>query len=142
MLLSFVQPLKRRHNASPTLPVLRRPLRRGGRVLPQGAWRRGDDAYALQGKPGSQHVLARHPGQGHAYELSHRRYNFVGVRRAVHGTAELPGLLAIAAEAERLFASLADGGQVRMPLAKTFFSSRFGLVADRFGVPWMILVAP
>ena len=45
-------------------------------------------------------------------------------------------------EAERLFASLADGGQVRMPLAKTFFSSRFGMVADRFGVPWMIFVAP
>jgi PhnB protein len=45
-------------------------------------------------------------------------------------------------EAERLFASLADGGQVQMPLAKTFFSSRFGMVADRFGVPWMIVVAP
>jgi PhnB protein len=46
------------------------------------------------------------------------------------------------AEAERLFASLADGGQVQMPLAKTFFSSRFGMVVDRFGVPWMIIVAP
>ncbi len=46
------------------------------------------------------------------------------------------------AEAERLFASLADGGEVRMPLTKTFFSSRFGMVADRFGMPWMILVAP
>jgi PhnB protein len=46
------------------------------------------------------------------------------------------------AEAERLFAALAKGGQVQMPLAKTFFSSRFGMVADRFGVPWMIVVAP
>ena len=45
-------------------------------------------------------------------------------------------------EAERLFAALAEGGQVQMPLAKTFFSSRFGMVADRFGVPWMIVVAP
>ncbi len=45
-------------------------------------------------------------------------------------------------EAERLFASLADGGQVQMALTKTFFSSRFGMVADRFGVPWMIYVAP
>jgi PhnB protein len=43
--------------------------------------------------------------------------------------------------AERLFAALADGGQVNMPLAKTFFSSRFGMVADRFGVSWMIYVA-
>src|SRR6266404_830955 len=46
------------------------------------------------------------------------------------------------AEAEKLFASLGDGGQVQMPLAKTFFSPRFGMVADRFGVPWMIYVAP
>jgi PhnB protein len=46
------------------------------------------------------------------------------------------------AEAERLFAALADGGQVQMSLAKTFFSSRFGMVADRFGVSWMIYVAP
>jgi hypothetical protein len=45
-------------------------------------------------------------------------------------------------QAERLFAALADGGQVQMPLAKTFFSSRFGMVADRFGVSWMVYVAP
>ena len=47
-----------------------------------------------------------------------------------------------AVEAERLFAALADGGQVQMPLAKSFFSSRFGMVADRFGVGWMIVAAP
>lgn len=46
------------------------------------------------------------------------------------------------AEAERLFAALADGGHVVMPLGKTFFSSRFGMLADRFGVPWMVIVAP
>ncbi|OFW66367.1 MAG: hypothetical protein A2Y74_03710 [Actinobacteria bacterium RBG_13_63_9] len=45
------------------------------------------------------------------------------------------------AEAERRFAALADGGQVHMPLTKTFFSSRFGMLADRFGVSWMIIVA-
>jgi PhnB protein len=45
------------------------------------------------------------------------------------------------AEAERRFASLADGGQVQMPLTKTFFASRFGMVADRFGVSWMVYVA-
>ena len=45
------------------------------------------------------------------------------------------------AEAERLFAKLGEGGQVQMPLAKTFFSSRFGMVADRFGVSWMVIVA-
>jgi len=43
------------------------------------------------------------------------------------------------AEAERWFNALADGGQVQMPLTKTFFSPRFGMVADRFGVPWMVI---
>jgi PhnB protein len=46
------------------------------------------------------------------------------------------------AEAKRLFAALGEGGQVQMPLAKTFFSPRFGMVADRFGVSWMIIVEP
>jgi PhnB protein len=46
------------------------------------------------------------------------------------------------AEANRLFNNLAEGGQVQMPLEKTFFSPRFGMVADRFGVSWMIYVAP
>ena len=44
------------------------------------------------------------------------------------------------AEADRLFAALADGGQAQMPLSQTFFSPRFGMVADRFGVSWMIIV--
>jgi PhnB protein len=44
-------------------------------------------------------------------------------------------------EAERLFGALGEGGQVQMPLMKTFFSPRFGMVADRFGVSWMIVVA-
>ena len=43
-------------------------------------------------------------------------------------------------EAARLFAALADGGQVEMPLAKTFFATSFGMVADRFGVSWMVYV--
>jgi PhnB protein len=46
------------------------------------------------------------------------------------------------AEAKRRFGSLAEGGQVQMPLAKTFFSPSFGMVADRFGVSWMVYVTP
>ena len=45
------------------------------------------------------------------------------------------------AAAGRHFAALGDGGQVQMPLTKTFFSPRFGMVADRFGVSWMVYVA-
>jgi PhnB protein len=46
-----------------------------------------------------------------------------------------------AAEADRIFAALGAGGQVQVPLTKTFFSPRFGMVADRFGVSWMVTVA-
>jgi PhnB protein len=46
------------------------------------------------------------------------------------------------AAAERAFAALADGGQVHMPLGKTFFASHFGMVSDRFGLCWMVYVAP
>src|SRR6185437_5110112 len=44
------------------------------------------------------------------------------------------------AEAQRLFSALSHGGQVQMPLTQTFFSPAFGMVADRFGVSWMVLV--
>jgi PhnB protein len=43
------------------------------------------------------------------------------------------------AEAERLFAALAEGGQVCMPMASTFFASRFGMLADRYGLGWMVI---
>ena len=43
-------------------------------------------------------------------------------------------------EAERMFNALADGGKVQMPLAQTFWSPKFGMVADRFGVSWMVSV--
>ena len=44
------------------------------------------------------------------------------------------------AEADRLFNALGKDGQVQMPIGKTFFSPRFGMVADRFGVSWMVVV--
>jgi len=43
-----------------------------------------------------------------------------------------------ASEAERIFQELAEGGEVRMPLEKTFWAERFGMVVDRFGIPWLI----
>lgn len=44
------------------------------------------------------------------------------------------------AEVDRAFAALADGGEVRMPLGKTFWSPRFGMLVDRFGIGWMVSV--
>ncbi len=43
------------------------------------------------------------------------------------------------AEAERLFAAISAGGQVKMPMGKTFFASRFGMCTDRFGMGWMVI---
>ncbi len=50
--------------------------------------------------------------------------------------------LANETDAQRVFAALGDGGQVRMPLTKTFWSPCFGMLTDRFGVGWMVGVAP
>jgi PhnB protein len=45
------------------------------------------------------------------------------------------------AEAEKLFGALGKGGQVQMPMTETFFATRFGMLADKFGVSWMVLAA-
>lgn len=45
-------------------------------------------------------------------------------------------------EAEAKFSALAEGGQVTMPLGKTFFSPSFGTLTDRFGVSWMVVTTP
>jgi PhnB protein len=44
-------------------------------------------------------------------------------------------------KAERFFAALSDGGQIQIPLLKTFFAERYGIVIDRFGISWKIMVA-
>lgn len=49
-------------------------------------------------------------------------------------------MAADAAEAQRLFTALGEGGQVQMPLGKTFWSPAFGMVEDRFGISWMVQV--
>jgi PhnB protein len=58
--------------------------------------------------------------------------NFQGFSLAVSAKDE--------AEAKRMFEGLSAGGEVRMPLTKTFFSPAFGMLADKFGVGWMVMV--
>ena len=55
---------------------------------------------------------------------------------------EIAYVLAYRGEADRAFNALAAGGQVTMPLNKTFWSARFGMLTDKFGVGWMINVVP
>ena len=64
-----------------------------------------------------------------------------------HGNAKFNGFsLSLSfddeTEADRVFNALSDGGQVHMPLAETFFSPKFGMLADKFGLGWIVLVAP
>jgi PhnB protein len=69
--------------------------------------------------------------KGHAFELPRRR--------RYHALAlTVPN----EAAAEQRFAALSDGGQIQMPVAESFFSPRSGMVVDRFGVTWMVLVEP
>jgi len=46
------------------------------------------------------------------------------------------------AQASRIFTALAQGGEVLVPMTETFFAQRFGMVADRFGLTWLVLAAP
>lgn len=52
----------------------------------------------------------------------------------------LPIICQTAEQAERAFQALGEGGQTLMPLTETFFAPKFGMLADRFGVNWMVLV--
>ena len=69
-----------------------------------------------------------------------RRPRASGHRKLVFNGFSLSLDVANEAEARRLFSALADGGTAQMPLAKTFWSPRFGMVADRFGVRWRVSV--
>ncbi len=60
--------------------------------------------------------------------------------KAVHEGFSLSLTVSSPADADRYFEALVEGGQVRMPLCKTFFSPRFGMLADRFGIGWMVYV--
>ena len=72
-------------------------------------------------------------------------------RRGVYRIGALSGLAVVlilvsmfyqkflAAEAEKMFAALGQGGKVTMPMSETFFAHKFGQVADKFGVNWMVL---
>jgi PhnB protein len=67
-----------------------------------------------------------------------------GCERPPAGTPFAGFALALRVEtpekAERFFSALSEGGRIQMPLAKTFFAERYGIVADRFGISWKIMV--
>lgn len=64
----------------------------------------------------------------------------MGAKEAEFKGMTLAIVVADDAEAKRVFMALAEGGSVQMPLAKTFWASSFGVLTDKFGVPWMVNV--
>ncbi len=96
---------------------------------------------------GESPMAAQSP-PGMADRVMHARLTYDGTM--LMGSDSMPGMnkamqgFAVSlqptdvAEAERLFAALAEGGEIRMPIAETFWAKRFGMVTDRFGTPWMI----
>ena len=64
--------------------------------------------------------------------MGEKRAEFKGMTLAIE--------VADDAEAKRVFTALGDGGNITMPLMKTFWTSSFGMLTDKFGVPWMVNV--
>ena len=88
---------------------------------------------------------------GYENKVMHAAFRIAGTAlMASDGCGEEPGFggfslslaLPTEANAARVFAALSDGGAVRMPLGKTFWSPCFGMVADRFGLGWMVTITP
>jgi PhnB protein len=92
-------------------------------------------------------VTAELPFPDDDARLMHCRLEADGL--VLHGADALPGEVErqglwvslatdTAEEAQRIFAALSDGGDVRLPMSSTFFASQFGMCVDRFGIPWQV----
>jgi len=110
------------------------------------ARRRSDHAHAVQDSLSRPAPACARPAPDKVMHANLRIGDtMVMVSAVLPGEAGISGCCAVARRARRCRSrtrvhALASNGQVQMPLAKTFFSSRFGMVVDRFGVSWMIIV--
>src|SRR5438132_4262826 len=120
-------------------------MRRGARILPQRSWGGGGDAQPFQGR-----ARTRHGAAWNENKVMHASFR-VGetVLMASDGRCDgqpafegfsLSIIVPDEEKAESVFNALADGGKVTMPLEKTFWAPKFGMLEDRFGVGWMVSV--
>ncbi len=92
--------------------------------------------------------MEKHAPPGWGSKIMHARMNVAGIK--LMGSDSMPGQyqppvgiqlsldLKDEAEAERIFNALAEGGTIKMKLQKTFWARQFGMLTDRFGVPWLV----
>ena len=92
--------------------------------------------------------MEKHAPPGFGSKIMHARMNVAGIK--LMGSDSMPGQyrapvgiqlsldLTDPAEAERIFNALKEGGTVTMALEKTFWAQRFGMLTDRFGIPWLV----
>ena len=124
---------------------LRRPRPGGDRFLQVRARRHGRHDHAFQGRP------ARGAGQHDSEskdKVMHAAFR-IGDTQVMASDGFCTGSLVLGAsltlnaasndEADTLFKALSQGGKVNMPMSETFFANRFGVVADKFGVNWMVI---
>ena len=100
-------------------------------------WKESPDA-AMKGPPGYEEKVMNAAFRIGETELM--ADDGMGDKKAVFKGMTLMIEVADDAEAKRVFTALGEGGSVTMPLAKTFWTSSFGMLTDKFGVPWMVNV--
>lgn len=101
------------------------PKAAGGGHGPDMSKIKGDNIMHASFKLGDTEVMA-------SDGMASGKPEFKGVTLSLNPATE--------AEARRIFSGLSEGGKVNMPLSKTFYSPCFGMVADKFGVSWMVMV--
>ena len=107
----------------------------GAEITSLMRWKESPDA-AMKGPPGYEEKVmnaAFRIGDSHLMAddgMGDKKAEFKGMTLMIE--------VADDAEAKRVFMALGEGGNVTMPLAKTFWSSSFGMLTDKFGVPWMV----
>ncbi|MBI4724204.1 MAG: VOC family protein [Rhodomicrobium sp.] len=99
--------------------------------------------FAFEGSPAAEHVPPEWRGKIMHASLDANGQILMGCDTPPGRYEEPKGFsvtlnVAKVADAERMFEALAENGKVRMPLEQTFWAARFGMVTDRFGIPWMI----
>lgn len=103
-----------------------------------------ESMFTFAGTPAEEYVKPEHKGQIMHASLRLNGQTVLMASDAGGMPHEKPAGMSVSIvmddtpEAERIFATLAEGGTVTMPMDKTFWAERFGMCVDRYGIPWMI----
>jgi PhnB protein len=106
----------------------------GGKIVAMFPWRDAPEAHEVPKDWNDKIMHARFEAPGAALMGCDAPPSMYEEPKGISVSVSVPEH-----DAPRVFNTLAEGGQVRVPLAKTFFAAQFGMLVDRFGVPWMVV---